>query len=218
MKRNYFIIGLYSALGILYIFLKRNVAPWTDVFFKALPIVLLIVLLGVSLKRAKDKAAVILPMIALFFSFLGDSSGEAPILHGDMKFIFMMLFFAVAHVFYIISFCRFADWKRKPIVPLLLVLYYIAIILILNPHMPHNVIKIGAYVYMTLILVMGACASMQKRPGLPLFIIGAILFILSDSILAYCRFVTPLPGRDVLVMGTYYAAQLLLNLRLVTKQ
>ena len=214
-KRIIFFVTLYTALGILYISLKGTIAPWTDVCLKALPILLLIGLLAFSLKGAKDRTEVLLPMAALFFSFLGDSAGEVPFLHGDMKFIFMMLFFAIAHVFYICSFCRFIKGKRRtPAVPLLLI-YYAVILAILHPHMVAGAVKAGACIYMTLILAMGMCASLQKREGLPFFVIGAVLFILSDSILAYCKFVAPLPGRDILVMGTYYAAQLLLNFRLI---
>lgn len=36
---------------------------------------------------------------------------------------------------------------------------------------------------------------------------GAVLFYLSDSALAWDKFVQPLPARDVLVMSTYFVAQ-----------
>ena len=43
-----------------------------------------------------------------------------------------------------------------------------------------------------------------------LAMLGAILFLVSDSILALDKFRSPLPLRDLLVMSTYYAAQLLI--------
>jgi sterol desaturase/sphingolipid hydroxylase (fatty acid hydroxylase superfamily)/uncharacterized membrane protein YhhN len=39
---------------------------------------------------------------------------------------------------------------------------------------------------------------------------GALCFMLSDSLLATDRFLTPLPARDLLVLSTYYAAQVLI--------
>ena len=41
---------------------------------------------------------------------------------------------------------------------------------------------------------------------------AALLFVLSDSMIGWNRFVEPLPDADPLVMGTYYAAQYLFAL------
>ena len=38
-------------------------------------------------------------------------------------------------------------------------------------------------------------------------LVGAVLFLASDSLLAIHRFVSPLPASDLLVMGTYWGAQ-----------
>ncbi|HYF94486.1 MAG TPA: lysoplasmalogenase [Symbiobacteriaceae bacterium] len=48
-------------------------------------------------------------------------------------------------------------------------------------------------------------------PGWPVAL-GAVLFCISDSLLGWDRFVRPLPGRHVLVMSTYFAAQYCLAL------
>ena len=50
--------------------------------------------------------------------------------------------------------------------------------------------------------------AMRSPQGRACF--GALLFIASDSVLAWDRFVAPLPCRAALVMGTYFGAQLLL--------
>lgn len=218
MGRKLFTVILFVILGAVYIFLKRNVAPWTDVIFKALPLLLLMIMLCLSMKSTPDKASTALPLAALFFSFLGDSAGEVPFLHGDKAFIFMMLFFAIAQILYTVSFVRYADKKKKPVVPLLILAYFIFFIVLIQPNLPHGAVRAGMYVYMTLIMLMGISASMQNRSALPLFIAGALFFIISDSILAYSRFVTRVPGRDILVMGTYYAAQLLLNISLIKEK
>ena len=43
----------------------------------------------------------------------------------------------------------------------------------------------------------------------PVFV-GALLFILSDSLLAFDKFLVPIPHAGVLVMSTYIAAQYLI--------
>ena len=40
--------------------------------------------------------------------------------------------------------------------------------------------------------------------------LGALCFMLSDTLLATDRFLTPLPGRDLWVLASYYAAQCLI--------
>jgi uncharacterized membrane protein YhhN len=40
--------------------------------------------------------------------------------------------------------------------------------------------------------------------------IGACCFMLSDGLLAYNRFVQPLPAAQLAVLGSYYAAQWLI--------
>jgi uncharacterized membrane protein YhhN len=41
----------------------------------------------------------------------------------------------------------------------------------------------------------------------PWVAVGAILFLISDSLLAVNKFKTPVPYRDFLVWSTYYAGQ-----------
>ncbi len=47
------------------------------------------------------------------------------------------------------------------------------------------------------------------------YLLGGILFATSDALLALDRFVTPLAHSQILVMTTYYAAQLLIALSVV---
>ncbi|MBO1914334.1 hypothetical protein J4G37_57130, partial [Microvirga sp. 3-52] len=63
---------------------------------------------------------------------------------------------------------------------------------------------IAIIAYISIILLMG---WMAIRTHLPLVIMGALLFIFSDSVLALDRFVYDIPYRDAFVMITYYAAQ-----------
>ena len=61
-----------------------------------------------------------------------------------------------------------------------------------------------------LIAVMMWSALMQRDW---LWGVGAVLFVVSDMILAFSRFVSPVPDAGFLIMVTYYAAQLLIFVR-----
>ena len=82
------------------------------------------------------------------------------------------------------------------------------------PHVPAGVTRIGCVIYAVLICSMLAM-SMLQRHGL--FALGAALFLFSDIILSWHRFVSPVPYSKYLIMITYYSGQLLLWLTAVAK-
>jgi len=47
--------------------------------------------------------------------------------------------------------------------------------------------------------------------------VGAVFFMLSDSLLAINRFVTPLPLSGLWVLSTYYTAQILIVLHVLQR-
>ena len=57
--------------------------------------------------------------------------------------------------------------------------------------------------------------SCHKRWCEAVACLGAISFIVSDSVLAINRFKVEVPGQRFIVMVTYYAAQLLITLSVV---
>ena len=58
-------------------------------------------------------------------------------------------------------------------------------------------------------------AVLAANVGVPAALVGAALFVVSDTILAVNRFVRPLPHGDVAVHLTYHLAQGLLVLSLL---
>jgi uncharacterized membrane protein YhhN len=67
-------------------------------------------------------------------------------------------------------------------------------------------------VYLVVILTMAVLAA---NVGVPAALVGAALFVVSDTILAVNRFVRPIPHGDVAVHLTYHLAQGLLVLSLL---
>jgi len=67
-------------------------------------------------------------------------------------------------------------------------------------------LAIPVALYISAITAMVICAILARFPS-SWVVTGAILFLISDSILAVDKFKTPVPLRDYLVWITYYAAQ-----------
>ena len=75
-------------------------------------------------------------------------------------------------------------------------------------------LRLPVATYVVVIALMAAQAIGRARTlgGTPAWTVaaGAALFMVSDSLLAFNRFVTPLPLAQLGVLGTYYAAQCLI--------
>lgn len=154
-------------------------------------------------------------LVAMLCSLAGDVAGA---LH---QLIPQMGFFAVAHLCFIGYFLSLA-WKRKmakeapvpgwwfAIVTLLAVgAFYMASEKII-PFAPAGAVRIGMYVYAGLIAVMMWSALMLRDW---MWGVGAVLFVVSDTILAVNLFVNKLPNASIWIMVPYYAAQLLIFVR-----
>ena len=140
--------------------------------------------------------------LALLASSAGDWAGAMG------EFIFQIAFFAVAHIFYIADFAPKCKFSLKRIVALVLfsaiVLPFLGYVLM---HIGDRVEMIAVAIYGVLIYSMGFTALIQNRKFSILYAIAAMLFIFSDSCIAYNRFVGHIPNATMWIMTTYYAAQ-----------
>lgn len=148
---------------------------------------------------------------AMFFSFLGDLFGTY------QNFIGQMSTFAVAHALMVTYFIlrlkknnKGRSGRQKSFIYLgittAVCLFAFACIYIV-PYAPAGGIRIGASVYAFLICSMLATAMMQRNG---IFTAGALLFVFSDAILAWNKFVTPLEWENFLIIVPYFSAQMLL--------
>lgn len=155
--------------------------------------------------------------MALLFSALGDYFGSCH------NFLAQMGFFALGHIFYIWFFIRrwltkveadkklTAKVKGQIFVFLLLIAALMAVVFTkIVPCSPTGVIRTGVSIYAVLISTMLFFALLQRSS---LYALGAVLFVFSDFILAWNKFVGPVEHRDLLVMTTYFMGQLLLFVR-----
>ena len=155
--------------------------------------------------------------LALLFSAAGDYFGSCG------NFLGQMGFFALAHVMYIVYLAgryftkverdRKLTLKAKGYLSMVVfcTLALLAVVFVrIVPATDQGVIRIGVAVYACLICIMMLCALLQRSS---LFALGAVLFVFSDFILAWNKFVEPVPYRTYLVLVPYFLAQWLLFIR-----
>ena len=145
------------------------------------------------------------PMVlAMGFSALGDYMGVCHNFWGQMGF------FALAHIAYIVFFCRTSPedrtsngmkWKSG-----IVILYGLVVGMLIVSHV-QGFLQAGVSVYVLLILTMCILAWRQKNPY---YALGAWLFVFSDTILAWNKFVSRIEWSGYLIMIPYYLGQLIL--------
>lgn len=196
--KKWLTIDILSA-SILYIFIIPNNPEPVKILFKLVPMLLIIYMAFSQYKASPQKAHVFI-LIGLIFGMLGD---------GLLRwFIIGLSAFLIGHLCYIISFFQqwnFSKWRAMSIIPISLYSFIIGSQVVTALEKNNNgSLMIPVIIYIMIIATMGWFAMMTNQK---LIIIGAGLFLISDSLLAWNRFVDNLGGMSVLIMMTYYAAQ-----------
>ena len=140
--------------------------------------------------------------LALLFSAAGDYAGSTG------NFIIQVALFAVAHICYISDFAprrvasrgRFAGATALAVVTLC----YIGLVL---SHIASQAEFVAVAIYGLIIYIMGATAIFQQRRFYAWYVVAAMLFILSDSLIVCGKYLVTVPHGNTWVMLTYYAAQ-----------
>ena len=130
-------------------------------------------------------------------------------------FIYGLVSFLVAHVCYIYFFQvvkRKEKIKTSWLFVLPVLVYYAGLITFLFPYLKD--LKIPVIVYGAVISTMLGFAlhmlAMKNKNAAMSMLVGAILFIISDSVLAINKFYKPFEGAGIVIMLTYAFAQLLI--------
>ena len=207
----YIIIGALHVIGIL----------WQITLLHQSLKVLLMPVLAFYLWNGTEKKSktnlFLLSILALIFSFAGDIILMIPD-NNPLFFIGGLLSFLVAHLFYTKLFTKLSPLskniiKKNPIWIVGIILFLTAFLSYLVPKIDTS-LKIPVIAYALIICTMLlSTLSLEERIGKkPYYMIvtGAILFVLSDSILAINKFDPAF--RDItlmhaLVMITYISAQ-----------
>jgi len=167
-------------------------------------------------------------LLAFFFSWTGDlllmfSGGY----NNEMLFYAGVGGFLVAQLFYIGVFLRFASNSTKgflvkdPLPALPLLGYLVAIYLILLPGLKGVMIPV-ILIYAVALVGMSVAALNRKGrvayASYAMVFAGSVLFVASDSMIAFNKFHTEIPMAGFWIMLTYIAAQYLIMQGLIRQQ
>jgi uncharacterized membrane protein YhhN len=201
-------LSLLLFLVVLVIELLTQIYGWRTVHMYSKPMLIpsLAAYFFFSIE-VKGKLA-FLVIVALAFSWLGD----VMLLFQELKPLYFMLglvFFLSAHVTYLYVFSRSSQgFKPKTFTyatGFLLIVYGLLLVLLMWQGLGE--LKIPVMIYTSVIMIMGISALFRKANGASLVLIGAFLFITSDSLLALNKFYQPFVSADFWVMLTYLLAQ-----------
>ncbi|RZL17558.1 MAG: lysoplasmalogenase [Pedobacter sp.] len=161
----------------------------------------------------------------LFFGLLGDCFLMFVHLNSNL-FMLGLVAFLIGHLLYISAF--YLDYKWNPAIEksatrIALVVFgafCLGFYFLLRPHL--GGMKIPVMIYAFVISLMAIMAVNRKgRVGslsFKLILAGAILFLISDSLLAYNKFVKPFQGAGLAIMATYMLAQYLITVGAIERK
>lgn len=188
--------------------LKSN--QWIEYISKPLIIIFLVVYFLIQINNTKSALKKWI-LAALFFSWAGD----VLLMFQQNESLFFLLglsAFLIAHIFYIVFFHQVRikeKLKSNWLLLLIVVVYYAGLISFLSPYLGDMKLPVRIYglvISFMFMLAMHMLFIRNKNVGL-LMMTGALLFVISDSVLAINKFYQSFELAGVVIMLTYGIAQ-----------
>ena len=135
-------------------------------------------------------------------------AGLALSFFGDLFLLFKWGFlpglgsFLFAHLFYIISFKKKLQTRISEFWPIILSIYASILLVFLFPYLKEMKIPVTIYAIVIATMMYNAIKTHNRN-----LIIGALLFLISDTLLSINLFLQPLLMLNLMVMVTYISAQ-----------
>jgi uncharacterized membrane protein YhhN len=201
---------LLSAVAAIAGAMAGEAALWLHYLCKPLT-TLLILAMALSLKEAVSRRYRGAVVVGLAFSLLGDVLLMLP---GDL-FVPGLLAFLLAHIAYCIAFAPGSSLRARAIAFAAMACLAAANLVGLFPRIDAE-LKIPVLAYVAVLAAMGGFALARawtpawrlETPRSARFAaVGAIAFVLSDSLLAWDRFAAAVPMPALLVLASYWLAQ-----------
>lgn len=197
---------LFWLVAFSYLIVANFFSYPLDYVHKALPALILVV--WVSTNRQSVKIVV----AAFIFCAVGDLLLAITFKN---NFISGLAAFMIAQLLFAIAFWQWRKWSAWKIAPsVLLVMVVLALSLVILPASGDLALPVG--IYMLVIFCMAICALLATRTNY-LLLLGAIMFMLSDSLIGINKFVSPLPFEHLIIMSSYYLALYLLAVGVIKR-
>lgn len=155
---------------------------------------------------------------ALFFSWAGDI---ALMFTSKSELFFMagLVFFLIAHIFYILSSIQIFRNRNDELASIKIIMviavflfYSMYVFSLLKPFLGNMVLPVCAYMLAitTMAILAGLNSLKFKTETFAILLGGAVLFIISDTLLAFDTFVNQTTVYSMGIMTTYVLAQFLI--------
>lgn len=212
--RTFILTILYFVMGSLSVLLQYQPSLLPELAAKAsiIPVLMILFILNTDLNEDKLHKLI---FMGLVFSWAGDIILEFSH-RNELMFIAGLLSFMAAQFLYLAVFFKtpgkntiFTN-RTYLIIPVLL--YGAALLLILYKDLSAMRIPVIIYALVILTMLIAAVNRIEKvnQSSFYLVLAGAILFVVSDSLIAINKFSFPFKLSGVLIMSTYIVAQYLI--------
>ncbi len=204
---------LYFAVSLLFILIEMNAGNNIAIINKALIMPLLAVILIINIRPSYMRMDILI-IAGLFFSWAGDIFLELP--ESEVMFVPGLASFLLAHVMYLTVFFttkgkNYIILKRSFLL-LPVIIYGVVLIGYLYKSLGDMRLPVIVYAVVILTMLSGAINRYNKvtSRSYNLVLAGAILFVLSDSMIAVNKFSYSIPSARIFIMTTYIIAQYLI--------
>ncbi len=219
MKSGFF---RYAFFSISFVHLLSEFFGWSDLVFWSKPLLMpmLMLALWMDVSKTEINVSIRFAWVALFFSTAGDLFLLAEKNNNQTFYFYLGLgSFLLAQISYCLSFIRLGSLSMPTAWKIIYPLYFIGFILLLLPQLA--AVLLFAVIIYGLALTLMAWNSWRTMVGKGwqsyAGIVGAMLFLISDSLLAINRFKSPVPYAGFWIMCTYIAAQYLIIQGIIIK-
>ena len=213
MKRISLILFFIAAIGELI----SIMAGLDQLHFVCKPMIL--VTLGVYYLSAAEENRSMIVVLAIVFSLAGDVSLMFDSID-PVYFMVGLICFLVSHVFYIVAYRQHQNHEeanalqgiQKLRAAFPIVLAGTGLVVILYPSLGDLKFPVIIYALVLVVMVLNALFRLGRtnNKSFGFVFVGALFFMVSDSILAINKFLHPMEYSGLYVMSTYIAAQYLI--------
>jgi len=205
---------VYFTVGLICIILLDQSVFWPGFVAKALIIPVLMILFFVNINPFTGRLHIFM-IAGLLFSWAGDVVLELS-KNNDNLFIVGLACFLFAHIMYLTVFFltpgknSILNNRIYLLIPVLI--YGIVLLSCLYADLAGMRLPVILYTIVILSMLAGALNRIEKVKKVSFYLVlaGAILFVISDSVIAFNKFVHQFDSSGIVIMSTYVIAQYLI--------